>query len=96
MITNLKLKHFQLFKDTEIILDKLNVITGENKDSEDSSSNGSGKSTIGKSAITFCLYGDVAGINLKDLVSFGQKEASVELTFKHGNDVYRIIRKIKT
>ena len=96
MITNLKLSNFQLFRNAEITLDKLNVITGTNLDSDNSSSNGSGKSTLAKSAITFCLYGDVSGINLKDLVSFGEKKCSVTIECSLNNEHIFIKRSIPT
>jgi DNA repair exonuclease SbcCD ATPase subunit len=94
MINSIHLKHFQLFKDAEINLDKINVIMGTNLDSQDSSSNGAGKSTIGKSAITYVLYNDVSGINLKDLISFGAKQCSVELHCSVNDEHYIIRRSI--
>jgi hypothetical protein len=94
MIQKIKLHNFQLFKDTEFILDKINLITGINLDDIEQSSNGSGKSSLAKNAITFALYGEVPGINLKDLIHIGQNECSVELECSLNNEQFRIVRKI--
>jgi len=96
-IKTLKLKDFQLFKSPELSFDKLNLITGTNLDSEDKdgifSGNGSGKTTL-LNGILYAMYGDVLGLNLKDLIRTGEKECLVELTFVQNNEQYRIIRKI--
>ena len=92
-ITKLKLNNFQLFKDLEISLDNVNLITGINLDDLASSGNGAGKSTI-INAIIFALYGDIAGLNLKDLVRIGTTQGSVELECSLNNEQYRIIRRI--
>lgn len=94
MLTYLKLNNFQLFKETEITFDKINIIKGINLDDIGNSSNGSGKSTLIKNAISFALYGDVSGLLLKDLIKTGEKEAFVELHFSLGKDIIKIIRKI--
>jgi hypothetical protein len=94
MIQKIKLHNFQLFKETEFTLDQINLITGVNLDDIEQSSNGSGKSSLAKNAITFALYGDVPGINLKDLIHIGQNECSVELECSLNNEQFRIIRKI--
>jgi DNA repair exonuclease SbcCD ATPase subunit len=91
MINLIKLNNFQLFPKAEYTLDKITAITGVNYDDLELSSNGSGKTTLAKNAITFCLYGDVAGIVLKDLISLRKKECSVEIQF---SDNLRIIRKV--
>jgi hypothetical protein len=96
MIKKLTLHNFQLFKDEEIILDKINLISGINKDDLEFSSNGSGKSTIAKNAITFCMFGDVPNIKLVDLIHIDEKECSVEIEIHKGTDIIRIIRKIPT
>jgi len=97
IINSIKLKNFQLFQNQEINLDKINLITGINYDSleeENSySSNGSGKSTI-LNAILFGLFGEVTDINLKDLISFGAKEAEVSVALSHNNKNIIISRKI--
>jgi len=97
IINKLTLKNFQLFKDQEIILDRINLITGLNYDSlqenETYSSNGSGKTTI-LSSILFGLYGDVTDINLKDLIRLGTKECSVIIELTLQNEHYRIYRAI--
>ena len=94
MLENLSLKNFELFKFTEVTLNKINVISGVNLDDTQSSSNGSGKTTLVKNAITFCLYGDVSGINLKDLVRIGTKETEVTIVIQKGNDKFVITRSI--
>jgi len=94
MITKIKLNNFVVFKNAEITLDKINVISGINMDDAEQSSNGSGKSTLAKNAIVFALYGEVPGLTLKDLVQLGEKEASVEIEIVKGKDKFRIIRKI--
>jgi len=94
MIKSIGLKNFELFKLTELTLDKINIISGVNLDDSQASSNGSGKSTLAKNAITFCLYGDVVGINLKDLIRIGTKEAEITLVIQKGNDAYKIVRTI--
>jgi DNA repair exonuclease SbcCD ATPase subunit len=97
IINKLILKNFQLFKDQEIVLDRINLITGLNYDSlqenDTYSSNGSGKSTI-LNAILFGLYGDVTDINLKDLIRLGTKECSVIIELTLQNEHYRIYRAI--
>jgi hypothetical protein len=94
MIKSIKLNNFELFKSAEISPEKINVISGINLDDTQSSSNGSGKTTLAKNAITFCLYGDVAGINLKDLVRIGTKETEVTIVIKKGNNTFSITRSI--
>lgn len=94
MIEKLSLQNFELFKSTDISFMKINVISGTNLDDAQASSNGSGKTTLAKNAITFVLFNDVSGINLKDLIQIGEKEAKVELIINKGNDKYKIIRTI--
>jgi len=94
MIEKIKLHNFQLFKDIEFTLDKINLITGVNLDDIEQSSNGCGKSSLAKNAITFALYGDVPGINLKDLIHIGKNECSVEYTCVQNSEHYHIVRKI--
>jgi len=78
MLNILKLKNFKLFKNEEILLSKLNIIKGINRDDESESSNGSGKSSI-LEAIIFALYGEGSGKNLQDLISFDSKSTDVYL-----------------
>jgi hypothetical protein len=94
MLKSVSLKNFELFKLTELTLGKINVISGINLDDTQSSSNGSGKTTLAKNAITFALYGDVSGINLKDLIQIGTKTAEVTIVIQKGNDTFKITRKI--
>ena len=96
MIKSIKLNNFELFKSAEISPEKINVISGINLDDTQSSSNGSGKTTLAKNAITFCLYGDVAGINLKDLIRIGEKELYAEIQLVVGKDTITCIRKQPT
>lgn len=92
-IDKIIIKNFQLFKEAEFMLDKINLITGVNLDNPASSGNGSGKTTI-LNALFFCLYGNVAGLNLVDLIKIGEKGCSVEVQCSKNNEHYRIIRKI--
>ena len=94
-ITKLHLKNFQLFKDLELSLDNINIITGTNLDDLASSGNGAGKSTI-INAIIFSLYGDISGLTLKELIKIGTKECSVSLECSLNNEQYKIIREIPT
>ena len=79
-IKSLKLKDFKLFKDQEISFGKINIIMGENY---------SGKSTLIK-GIIFGYYGEASGTTLQKLISFDEKETTVELT----DDKFKIIRKV--
>ena len=92
-IDKIIIKNFQLFKEAEFTLDKINLITGINLDNLTSSGNGSGKTTI-LNAVFFCLYGNVAELNLVDLIRIGEKECSVELLCSLNDEHFRIIRKI--
>jgi DNA repair exonuclease SbcCD ATPase subunit len=93
IINKLTLKNFQLFKEETITFDKLNIISGVNFDDSEQSSNGSGKSTI-ISAIIFLLFGDVPGLNLKELLRIGTTEAEVTGEFIIENSPVIIKRKI--
>jgi hypothetical protein len=93
MINKLKIINFQLFKEIELNLQKINIITGINLDDLELSSNGSGKSTI-INAIFFGLFGEVPGINLKDLIHLGEKECSVEIECSVNKEQLTIIRKV--
>ena len=97
VIKSITLKNFQLFKDQEINLDRVNLIAGLNYDSLEEngvySSNGSGKSTI-LNAILFGLFGEVTEVNLKDLIRIGAKEAEVSIVLSHNNKNIIISRKI--
>lgn len=76
---SINLSNFGLFRGVhKITLDKINLFQSKNFDTLNISSNGGGKSSLAKSAITFVLYGDVPSKSLKDLVSFGEKEMFVE------------------
>lgn len=96
IIKSLKINNLQLFKSVEATFDKINIVSGINKDNPNESGNGSGKSTFVLRAILFVLYGYVEeGLTLKDLIRFGEKEANVELEIEENNKTYKIIRKIE-
>lgn len=78
MINKITYHNFGLLKNVELIPDKINLISGINKDNPNESGNGSGKSTI-INGIIFAKYGDVPDINLADVVSDNEKVASVIL-----------------
>jgi exonuclease SbcC len=81
-INRLELKNFKLFRTADITFSKINIITGVN---------GAGKSTI-LQAILYALYGNGGNNNLTDLISFGNKEATVKLETSDFN----IVRKVPT
>ena len=93
MIQRIEAEFFKLFKSCEIKFVKVNAIVGVNLDDVENSSNGSGKSTI-KDMITFALYGEVSGVNLRDLIRIGEKEMSVSLDIIKDQDIIRIVRKV--
>jgi DNA repair exonuclease SbcCD ATPase subunit len=95
LLKSIKLNNFQLFKSTSVEFNKINIISGENRDNPNMSGNGSGKSTLCLTAILFGLYGYCSeGIVIKDLIRFGEKEVSVEIQLEKDNEQFRIIRKI--
>lgn len=96
MIKSIQLTNFRLFKEANIIPQKINLIEGINLDSGDipQSSNGSAKSTLVKNAITFCLWGDVPNVNLQKLIHFNEKYTQVMIEIKKDNNVYKIIRRV--
>jgi hypothetical protein len=95
IIKSLEIKNLQLFKSAEVSFDKVNIISGLNKDNPSESGNGSGKSTFVLRAILFCLYGYCEeGLTLKDLIRFGEKECSIEINCSLNDEHFRIIRKI--
>jgi len=95
IIKSLKINNLQLIKSAQVDFDKINIISGINKDSPSESGNGSGKSTLCLTAILFGLYGYCSeGIVIKDLIRFGEKECSVELTIVNNNEQFVIVRKI--
>jgi len=95
IIKSLKIQNLQLIKSAQVDFDKINIISGINKDSPSESGNGSGKSTFVLRAILFGLYGYVEeGLKLVDLIRFDEKESSVTLEITNNNENYRIIRKI--
>ena len=97
IIKSLKINNLQLIKSADVQFDKLNIISGINKDNPNESGNGSGKSTFILRAILFVLYGYVEeGLTLKDLIRFGEKQCSVTLECSLNNDHYKIIRTIPT
>jgi len=96
IIKSLKINNLQLIKSAETTFDKINIVSGINRDNPNESGNGSGKSTFVLRAILFCLYGYCEeGLTLKDLIRFEEKEASVEIELEKDNKTYKIIRKIE-
>ena len=95
IIKSLKIDNLQLFKSINATFDKINIVSGINKDNPNESGNGSGKSTFVLRAILFALYGYCEeGLTLKDLIRFEEKECSVICEITNNNEHYRIIRKI--
>lgn len=71
------------------------LITGENRDSEGASSNGSGKSALfGGEAIVWALFGKtVRGIGYDDVVSsYANNGCRTTLVFRVGNERYEVVR----
>jgi len=96
IIKSLKINNLQLIKSAQVDFEKVNIISGINKDNPSESGNGSGKSTFILRAILFVLYGYCEeGLKLVDLIRFGEKEASVEIELEENNKTYKIIRKIE-
>lgn len=93
ILQKLKMSNFQLFKEETLTFDKLNILSGVNFDDSEQSSNGSGKSTI-INAILFLLFGDVPGLNLKELLRIGTTEAEVTGEFIINKSPFMIKRKI--
>jgi DNA repair exonuclease SbcCD ATPase subunit len=90
-IKSLKLKNFKLFQTETFEFGKINILKGTNLDDAQSSSNGSGKSSV-LEGIIFGLFGEGSGKNLADLVTFNTKSTEVELVV----DKLSLIRKIPT
>lgn len=84
----IKLKNFTSYKEETVNLEGVDiaVATGEN---------GAGKSSLATDAITWCLFGEGSKggkKNMNDYVRRGEQECRVELQFKLGNDLYRVVR----
>jgi len=95
IIKSIKIKNLQLIKSIDTTFDKINIVSGINKDNPSESGNGSGKSTLVLRAILFGLYGYCEeGLTLKDLIRFGEKETVVEIEIEKDNNLFKIIRKI--
>ncbi|MBM3291713.1 SMC family ATPase [Candidatus Bathyarchaeota archaeon] len=75
MLESLTLRGFKSYKSRQLI----HFTSGVNKIS---GRNATGKTTI-LEAILFALYGEVPGVNKKDLVTIGQNELSVSLSFRN-------------
>lgn len=81
----LELKNFMAYRDAEPLdLTGLHVVclTGEN---------GAGKSTL-LDALTWALWGRARGKTDDSLISQGQTEMRVALTFSEGDNVYQVVR----
>ena len=97
IVEKLFVQNLQLIKSAQVDFDKINIISGINKDNPSESGNGSGKSTLILRAILFALYGFVEeGLTLKDLIRFGERECSIELYCSLNGEYYHIVRKIPT
>jgi hypothetical protein len=95
ILKSLKISNLQLIKSIESTFDKVNIVSGLNKDNPNESGNGSGKSTFVLRSILFLLYGYVEeGLTLKDLIRFNEKETIVEGEIEKEGKIYKIIRKI--
>jgi len=95
IIKSLNINNLQLIKSAKVTFDKINIVSGINKDNPTESGNGSGKSTFVLRAILFGLYGYVEeGLTLKDLIRFGEKETTVDIVLEDNGHSYNIIRKI--
>ncbi len=84
MVEEVRLRNFKSHRDTVLRLGEgINVIVGEN---------GSGKSTL-LEAISFALFKDrPEGMRLEELVTKGQREMEVEVSFLSGGNRYRVVR----
>lgn len=81
----LEIKNFMAYRDAEPLdLTGLHVVclTGEN---------GAGKSTL-LDALTWALWGKARGKTDDSLISQGQTEMRVALTFSEGDNVYQVVR----
>ena len=91
IVKRINIKHFKLFREEDIEPKGLNVFLGDNKDN--GSSNASGKSTLALEPLMFVLYGYTTS-KLKDTVSIGAEECSVEVLIEKLGIKYKIIRTI--
>lgn len=91
----IQLHNFMSFNDAYITLNSpgYTLVRGENLDvSDNSQSNGSGKSSI-FDALIWCLTGETMR-GSKEVKKQGTKECFVKLTFLVGSDEYEITRSI--
>lgn len=82
------LKNFTSYKDETVNFDGFDiaVATGEN---------GAGKSSLVTDSITWCLFGEGSKggkKNMNDYIKRGEQEGRVELQFRLGKDLYRVVR----
>ena len=84
ILKRLRLENFLAHKETVVDFSErgITVFIGEN---------GAGKSSIVE-GIFYGLFGKTDRGNISDLVSWGKKQAKVELDFKKGNTEYRVER----
>ncbi|SNZ07808.1 exonuclease SbcC [Persephonella hydrogeniphila] len=84
ILKRLKLENFLAHRDTAVDFSErgITVFIGEN---------GAGKSSIVE-GIFYGLFGKTDRGNISDLISWGKKQAKIELDFKKGNTEYRVER----
>ena len=84
-INKISLFFFQQFEKLETSFDSINFLKG---------SNGKGKTTLGKEAILFCLFG-YSNKNLSEIPTLGiSKTCKVEIEISKDENIYTIIRSI--
>jgi exonuclease SbcC len=86
--TQINLKNFTSYKDETVNLEGFDIAVAIGE-------NGAGKSSLVTDSITWCLYGEGSKggkRNLNDYVKRGEQECRVELQFKLGKDLYRVVR----
>lgn len=82
---SLKLRNYRAFAEADLDLSSVEcaAVVGPN---------GAGKSTVCE-AILWTLFGESRSSGVDGVVKLGEQEASVELTYAHGDNLYRVIRK---
>ena len=92
IIKRLKISDFLIFKDVDLDLSRVTVISVLGKWENDlRRSNGAGKSAL-LEAISFALFGITRSKLKEDIVRKGQKRALVDLTIQVGDNEIRVVR----